>query len=344
MKKIYIHVGAGKTGTTAIQNFMFLNRQELANQGLHIPSQGSNSMGESITHHALADFGRYKSPEGAISLWHSIGELDFNCMLVSSEIFHSRISDKDGPEFFKFIKSALAKMEVKIVFYIRRQSQWFQSAYSQWVQVNLQHKTIQQLAKSYHKTLPDQVLAFGKIFGIDNVIVRPFEKTQFVNGNLIDDFLSSLNLEPSDHFKIPKGNPNPRLTGDALEVMRLINQFAQSEEEKRPIVKLLMNYSKVSNSRDSQAVYHRHNIMPASLALEIEEEMEPLYREIAVKYLGRSDGQLFIEEASDVASVSDESEPNRQEILIYILYQLLLKDVDNRVKIRKLLSIISSSQ
>ena len=51
MKQIFIHVGAGKTGTSAIQEFLKLNEKKLSQKGLYMPEIGRDDSNKFIFHH-----------------------------------------------------------------------------------------------------------------------------------------------------------------------------------------------------------------------------------------------------------------------------------------------------
>ena len=49
-KKLYLHIGMGKTGTTALQDFFAHNRQALGEMGISYPERGTMSN----AHHLLS--------------------------------------------------------------------------------------------------------------------------------------------------------------------------------------------------------------------------------------------------------------------------------------------------
>ena len=47
-KKFVLHIGMNKTGTSAIQTFLFKNRKELAKKGINYPNIGSMDVDTTI--------------------------------------------------------------------------------------------------------------------------------------------------------------------------------------------------------------------------------------------------------------------------------------------------------
>lgn len=290
-QKIFIHVGAGKTGTSALQSFFAANRERLAKQGVVFPDTGLVSINKGLQHHPLSDQGQYANPD-ALRQWREIGRIDAPVLIVSSEIFHSKIDDAGGMAFFLTVREALRNKDIRIVFYLRRQVQWLQSAYSQWVKFNLQSRTFSDFVKEYKKSQLDQIFSFATVFGTENVIVRPFERAQFEGGTIERDFVALAGLRWDDDFALPEGNSNPRLTMDALELKRMVNQFAETSDELSVLTRDLLKYS-ASVSEDSRTLFHQHEMMDRAGQVRYEQSLEPRYRRIAKTFLGREDGVLF---------------------------------------------------
>lgn len=296
MNQVFIHVGAGKTGTSALQEFILNNHPALEEkEGLCVPNFGAVKTARVLTHHGLSDWGAYKNRD-ALGLWKKISRLDRSRVLVTSENLHSRISARDGLAFFRGVKNTLAGWDIKIIFYIRRQSQWTQSAYEQWVKVNNVSMSIEQLAQSYKTNLVRQVFEFAEVFGRQNILVRPYEKSQFQGGNIFVDFFSLLDIDVSKGYEFPQKNANPRLNAESLSFKRHINQLSDDRKQAQLILNDLLAYSGKVSATDSLTIHHNHNLMPVALQMEIEALNEPNYEKIARDIMGREDGRLFLEE------------------------------------------------
>lgn len=313
-KELFIHVGAGKTGTTALQEFINCNKDKLQSNGVSIANVGVVMAGSAITHHKLADWGVHQGLD-FLSLWKEIADLKDDRILLSSEYFHSRISEKDGVDFFGSIRDLFTDRNVKIIFYIRRQSEWIQSAYEQWVKANALSLTIEQFSRNYRKNLSDQIFRFAEVFGKENIIVKPYDKNQFKNGNIFADFFDILGVNIDDSYVFPVGNVNPRLTSDALDFKRVFNSFCKDKKESRIVQHDLGRYSGLVRESSENQARHYRNDMPQDLQKSIEEDNREKYVKIATEYLGRENGKLFSEEIkysqeqqSDQISSSDSSQ------------------------------------
>ncbi len=127
-KTIYIHVGFGKTGTSAIQKVFFQNREQLKSIGCLYPITG-----EIFTaHYNLSVLGEEEMDTKTINLYEKllveIKNSNCNIIVLSSEqfIFLKELYVKQISEFLK-------DFDVKIIFYIREQIKLIESTYLQWL-------------------------------------------------------------------------------------------------------------------------------------------------------------------------------------------------------------------
>lgn len=328
---MFIHVGAGKTGTSALQEFFKTNREKLQKEGLILPDIGVVRTRNQIAHHKLSGTGSHAGCD-VISMWRAISKTNAEMLLLSSETFHNKISNQDGIKFFTEIRSIFKSWEIKIIFYLRRQSQWHQSAYAQWVKGDMQSLTIEEHAKRYKKNLADQVFLFSDIFGHQNIIVRPFEKRQFIGGSIFTDFFQAIGITIDSSYELPKNNPNPRLNLEALEFKRIINSFSQNVEETKLCLKDLLAYSNPVNTLSSSRIHHTHNSMPLELQKQIESENQSKYETIARDFMGRKDGKLFLDSFEAPPNPKETSEQGNEFHRLYAyLFQNLYKQNRNLV-------------
>ncbi len=326
-KELFIHVGAGKTGTTALQEFLRINRSKLQEKGLVLPDIGLVKTENAIGHHKLSGVGSHANPN-VLSMWQAISKANEKKLLLTSETFHNRISQQDGVGFFTEIYNIFSGWEIRIIFYLRRQSQWQQSAYAQWVKGNMESLTIEEHTKRYKRNLADQVFCFSDVFGQQNIIVRPYEKQQFNGGNIFSDFFQIMGLSIDDSYDFPRRNPNPRLTVEALNFKRVVNSFCNDVSEARLCLNDLLSYSDHENAHSSTNIYHRHNLMSQKLQEKIEFENQGKYEIIAREFLGREDGNLFLD-APEFKSESRDKENREDEchrLYTYLFQQLYTKN------------------
>lgn len=189
MKKIIIHIGANKTGTTAIQKYLSKNDDVLLSEhGILYPKSG-RMWG---AHFPLAwDLGLGKKPDHLVgkfeNVWgllrKEIEEKNAKKTIISSENFmllsNSNIANK--------VKNYLEGYEVEIILYVRRQDLWLESLYLQRVKMGMFDKTFSEFVIN-----PSQELDFTKILSLWELVTRR-ENIKVINFESVNDFGGAVN-------------------------------------------------------------------------------------------------------------------------------------------------------
>jgi hypothetical protein len=197
----------------------------------------------------------------------------------------------------KVLVEELRVSDVKVCIYLRRHDLWFESLFNQSIKT--------QDAPPWGMDITDFVVSalggagqevrylttlerWARAFGSENIVVRPFEKTQFANGSLIDDFLSIVGKSPESNQSSSPSDANVSIPAVALYVTGLLRQLPPSAARDRAIgaVKKLdaENAAFVPGSFGELRPRHRRSIVNF---------FSHEYATIAKKYLNRSDGRLF---------------------------------------------------
>jgi hypothetical protein len=257
LDKLYIHIGAHKTGTTAIQRFMEYFRDKIDRElNLYYPKTGCIWSG----HHQFAwSMGVKKEGyDDGLVLKKLILDLEAELSTISCDrvLFSSEDFEWLSKVQAQQLKNSLQHIfrQIKIVLYIRRQDSYVEAMYNQQVR-----DYSPRLSVSFQKYLEekkygilscyDYVERWASVFGRENIIVKPFEKNQFVEGNLFKDFLYALTGEREflfTDFVLPShiAEANKALPTEAIDLLRRINQFNLSEAQHQNIVRKLYELEK----------------------------------------------------------------------------------------------------
>lgn len=131
MRKIILHVGLEKTGTTYLQNVFSLNRQSLVNSGVHYPETGledghhywfAKALGFNFEHE-IYDRGRLVGIKE--NMLKELEQSHCQSVLISSEHFDfnaSRLACGHVKDFF-------SGFDVSVVIFLRNQIDYAQSLY-----------------------------------------------------------------------------------------------------------------------------------------------------------------------------------------------------------------------
>ncbi len=233
----YVHIGAPKTGTTSIQNFMTKNVGILKEKGFIY----AKSIRSYINHYPL------------------IHLVNIYCLKIKNEkqkLFYQKtieefkqelIDNKDGVFIFSIedltwrldlthtepvkalhdILESLGFDDIKIIFYIREQADLMVSMSSQEIKSHHDFYVVDTLPSQYFKTpnvfdFKNIIQKYAEIFSKENIIVRLFDKNEFKDGDLLKDFIDTIRLEWDDNFIIPK-NQNETLDLIGYELGKRIN-------------------------------------------------------------------------------------------------------------------------
>ena len=293
MKKVFLHIGLHKTGSTTIQAFLHQNCNELGNFGYLYPKTGV--MPEGKAHHNLVwllkndtranlSFGTWKE------LYEEIETTNFDNIIITSEDFGS--SNKTTINTINSLKTELQSYEVKIIVYIRRQDRRLESQYTQHIKQGTYNGNILSFCRkrkadsNYYKLLE----SWKQAFGINNLIVRPLDKVQIPN--ISHDFLKIIGITNLSCFDEVE-NQNIRPGIKTLEVLRLVNKIYKNkpQKERRKYLNKIAWYTQKYWSEERS-----YRLLSYSEALKILELYKQSNQAVAQEYLGREDGVLFYEQ------------------------------------------------
>ena len=134
MRKIFLHLGYPKTGTSSIQVFHRENAEALARLGFYVPAVGRGRHG---AHHTLTRTlaGQPLPPHAALSdadIIRELAEAPADCALISSEMLTGVLANPAPAERLLGCLRATGA-EIILVMYVRNQTQMLNSNYSQQV-------------------------------------------------------------------------------------------------------------------------------------------------------------------------------------------------------------------
>lgn len=296
-KTLLLHIGMGKTGTTALQEFFWDNRAALALLDVCYPEIGA----QSAAHHLispcrlqdLVDIGWvFLAPQEWIA---QVQALPQSRILMSSELMFSA----DAEKVADFLAAVRAAFDVKIVVYLRRPDNAIMAAFNQQAKAGTQIRGIDAVLKA---RLPSfayldvlQRWEAGSAGGEGAMIVRPYERSQLKDGDIRADFLSHvLGIDSLDGFKQPieAQNVNPRFSTMALEFKVLINNLIPDTTASAKFNAPLIDYSS-SQDGGPQAVFKEQDTLTFSQRSEIIEYFREANSYVARHYMGRASGELF---------------------------------------------------
>ncbi|UIP27209.1 hypothetical protein [Photobacterium sp. TLY01] len=214
-KRIYIHFGPGKTGSSAIQAWMNSHRGWLAEQQVcypaHAVDKNSVSSGniESVT---------VKTSDGQ----YRFSQAKANRLLQSFQASHARVLFLSSEFFFPMLSQLMTVFkDATFIGYIRDPLDLHESDYNQKVKLHGHYLPFHAPISSFPVVgALAQVLDSHKEICLD---LRPYGKGMFTGGDIVKDILAAIGLEYD--ISVNTGQINRRYGFEALEFKRLLNYF-----------------------------------------------------------------------------------------------------------------------
>jgi hypothetical protein len=129
---------------------------------------------------------------------------------------------------------------IKIIVYLRRQDQFLLSRWNQTVKyVSSNPLPWEEYSKkvlkkeSYILDYSDTLDRLADYVGKENIIVRRYDRNDWINSSLIEDFMNCIGLTVTDEYLPLAQNENLRLEGNAIEIKRVINSCSPLSKEDR---------------------------------------------------------------------------------------------------------------
>lgn len=203
-KKIIIHCGIHKTGSSYLQQILSQSSGLLHRWSIHYPQFVSDRGWRHGGNHSVVAL-LYRQGEDIERHIERFLDLDSNCstLLLSGEEF-SRVGPID--EFLQRLRVSANGAELKFVFYLRRPDHLIESVYAESVKDRL-YGDISRAA--YQLNFLEIVRPFVNAVGKSNVIVRPYNRKKWPSHELGADFCEAIgaptlwqDLEPPDTVNV----------------------------------------------------------------------------------------------------------------------------------------------
>lgn len=316
MPTLYLHIGTPKTGTTALQNFLPANEEVLERHGICYPDFGFRYTGLGVhrnghflvTANYKDEFGNRVPEKEEADYQEGLRKLEeigkkFPKVILSDEgIWKQSITDREN--FWERLNKDLKRIgfDIKIIVYFRSQNLFVQSHWAQKIkegaeydfQEYLESPVFQEYPLDYYKYM--RMLA--DIFGKEALIIRVFEKKQFLGENhtIQEDFLNIFGLKMSDGFAVEQAVYNTSFEGDYLKMKEILNSLPEFKSNKNL---LISNIKNIQDQKLFEYNYKKYTFFRPGKEEEFMQHFNPSNSKVAREFLGREDGKLFYDEIKD---------------------------------------------
>lgn len=252
-RRVSVHIGGPKTGSTAIQAWLTANQTELRRRGVDYADVCLRGYG----HHDLAFLvaGGYPpwatpQPRGLASL---ADDLDLALMgdaahvVLSSEDFYLY---PDPAALYRLLSRTPHGRRITVYCYVRRQDEMAVSWYNQAVKAQGYCGSFEE-CEAETRALWDyasRLAPWAEVFGRDNVDVRAYRPDRLRSGDVCADFGDWIGL-PAEGLPAAPTVVNTNLLRDVLEFQRQINRLPLPAEEKRSFHRELIALCRTESAR-----------------------------------------------------------------------------------------------
>jgi hypothetical protein len=233
--ELIIHAGLDKCGSTAIQGHLNIYRNWFLAQGVYIPRTGLTGLG----HYSLFQ-------DMSAAQWQQLNaELQeastFSRAVISFEGIHFLSSEK-----LQFVQQQLATHRLNFLFYLREQSQIFQSGYLQKLK---RGKQVEAMATFRHdrslltptsRDYRAMLERFASVFTGAAFHARIYNRRSLMGGNIVLDILDFLDLTPDKKFVPARELQNVSLDVQAAEILNVYDSVSDDAGGREVLVEDLL--------------------------------------------------------------------------------------------------------
>jgi hypothetical protein len=218
-KRLLLHAGLPKTGTTSIQQFLARNSSELRERGFfyeRIPGRrepNHNLLAMAFRNRVQRIYRpRYGNDHArlqrdSMQAWHDLrtvfDQSGCDTLVVSGEFFTSASTD----QLADHLGEMFAGFDVTSIFYLRRPSAHFASVAQQIVKGSNELRYVRRRHRS------EMLSAWS---GISDVLVRDFTREALIDGDAALDFSTAIGLD-TDGLEQPKPR-NETISAESMEL------------------------------------------------------------------------------------------------------------------------------
>ncbi len=319
-KKLIAHIGANKTGSSAVQRFLSMNNLALRAEGVIVPDN-EFQVADKIQGYQVWGFAELlKSPsEGRRQLEDAIDAVD-GAYPRATAILLSAENLSHNPAAPSLFKDLVKRYDTQVIIYIRRQDEFILSSWQQWhskIWADFWAWLISVVGKlgNWRVYLEN----WERVIPRDKITVRVFERSKLEGEDVIADFYSMLGIsKPLSAFVYPEGTVNPSFSDAITDLVKgneLIFRNRHDNDFYNFVAKMTGN-KYVKTARQSAITFSQRQ--------SIIERYKESNNWVKKNYLPHISGELFSPpKESDYDYVSpDDISQQKLEFLTSILYQM----------------------
>ena len=285
MKKIFLHIGAGKTGTSALQSHFVLNKEHLKKNNYYYPTVKNESKAKEL---------KITAGNG-VELAQLLMKKECNTKAIQS-LASKYIQDADGkdiiisseilmlfqPECAKVFKEAgnMSGYEIVVIYYVRAIADHLLSSYHQQLKRHVYSKKFTAFIGHKRNTFLETIFKCLDVFGRESLIVKNYD---VVKGNIFLDFMKNiLQIDNMENLIVKNKNINRSLTEFEVSLMRHMNMSFEHNRDSTFISDALIygdpnvKYEMSISSKNLKIISEKYSNETEKINMYLCEEERPL--------------------------------------------------------------------
>ncbi len=296
---LVIHIGSPKTGTTALQSYLFNNEDALR-------SGGVNYMRAARTHIAHNPLPAQILKDAGAPLWRAIADeyaaSPDSTHIISSEILFRIIVARK----LDTLVPADLRRNTRVVCYLRPQDSYIEVLYKQLLKNNRVPADRKGFMQAIRPRLNyTQILdAYADIFGADNILVRPFVRDRLENRDIVSDFTSLIGAGKLENPAPEADNTNKTLSAELSEMLAGLGQ--NTEFNTREVIRELI-------AMDRPEIFRSGDVYTPSQKFALLQDLAAENTGLVERYLPEHRDLFLVDEDADPpVDVPDETTPEQR--------------------------------
>ena len=318
-KKIVLHLGANKTGSSAVQRFLALNVAALREQGIIVPDAQFRVADSVQGAHVFSFEQLFRAENGRELLEDAIAGIhraapEATTILLSAE---NLAASQKAPALFEQLSET---HDIRAIIYVRRQDDYILSAWQQWNSKVLTDFWAWALASV--GTLGNwrhYLERWETVVPRQSITVRVFERDRLEGGDVIADFHRLLGTSlPLDQLAYPDSIVNPSFSHAVMDLVKGNDLIFENVHDNGfyNLVSSLTGDRFVKKGRESSLTFKQRTALLQRYA--------PSNRWVRDHYFPQGPDELFMApRPSDYDYLTSEQiEQQKFEFLVTMLYRM----------------------
>lgn len=251
-KKLIIHIGTPKTGTSFLQEVCVKNHAKLLASGVLYPGVRDNRFTKDANEpingsHILSYFSHDLDSSSLKNLiikdLISVFNFNVNTVLISDETFSAFNVLNEGNYFiFKCLIESCKSLDIELSFiaYYRRPSKYLPSHWAQLVKKHKETRSLIEFVEQDKIPYWKNIILLHKLY--NKVSIYSYDKEILVENGISQSFFNKLGVSCSNFDLLINETINPALSLNSLTALRLIN--AEFEDDVISSIENILTNSK----------------------------------------------------------------------------------------------------